>query len=340
MATAENAKIEYEVGQDFVDFTALTDQGGHKDFRSDDPLWSQRAGYEPAIRPNGVLTGLRVTPGTASDTVDVSAGTVNLNGAVESISASPGESVTREDGSPNTHETLSVTITAAKAISVVAGVGSTSFSATRGAAGGPPYILPDSVEIAQVWLSSATPAAVTADEIKMIDGTTRELALYPGWTVQGYNVESGVIGNAGITFHSELPLIHSEASPVSPVPKAVYASYYEPVFTEVPKSSDFVPPETSFTTGSKKIYGMTLGSASSSIDQGSFTAYLEDGISDGLLTLKGQRLMFRFYQSRYNSLPYILAQGVLGVSRQFPADNQITAACTISPETEGVEVTG
>ncbi len=32
MFTAENAKIQYESGQDLIAFAALTDQGSHKDY--------------------------------------------------------------------------------------------------------------------------------------------------------------------------------------------------------------------------------------------------------------------------------------------------------------------
>jgi hypothetical protein len=50
--------------------------------------------------------------------------------------------------------------------------------------------------------------------------------------------------------------------------------------------------------------------------------------------------MFKFYQNRDNSTPYILTQGILGISRAFPAGDQISAACTISAEEAAVEVKG
>jgi hypothetical protein len=154
------------------------------------------------------------------------------------------------------------------------------------------------------------------------------------------NVETGIIGNAGITFSSALPLIHSASSPAVAAGKAVYAQYYEPAFTDVPKSSDFVPPETTHSVSSKQIYGTTLGSSSSSLNQGSFTAYLQDGISDGILALKNATLFFKFLQNALNSTPYLLMQGKLGISRTFPAGDQITASCTISSEESAAEVTG
>lgn len=339
MSTAENAKIQYESGQDLVSFVALTDQGDHKDFRSDDPLWSNRAGYQPDVKPNGLATGGVVSAAASGsdDVVDVAALTCYLAGDLTSVEAESDLSITRPTLD---YVKYSVTVTSGGAISAVKGEEGNSFSTTRGAAGGPPYILPDSIEIAQVWLSSATPAVITADEIKQVVGTHCERYDYPTWTEKRFNVESGIIGNAGIEFASALPLIHSAESPVSPVTKAVYAQYYEPAFTDIPKSSDFVPPETTHSVSSKQIYGQTLGSSSESLNQGSFTAYLEDGISDGILGLKNADLFFRFFQNRLNSTPYILMQGKLGISRTFPASDQIQAACTISAAEAAAEVIG
>ena len=52
-------------------------------------------------------------------------------------------------------------------------------------------------------------------------------------------------------------------------------------------------------------------------------------------------MLFRskFFQDRLRT-PFILSQGKLGVSRSFPAGDQVTAACTVSAEEEAVEVTG
>lgn len=342
MSTAENAKVQYESGQDLVSFVALTDQGDHLDFRSADALWSKKSGYAPDIKPNGLATGGTISVGTGNDNVAVAALTCYLAGTLTSVSADDTVAVTRPTGgSPaNSHNKSSVTITSAGAIAVVKGEDGTAFSTTRGAAGGPPYIPLDSIEIGQVWLSSATPAAVESTEIKQVIGTHQERYDYPTWEVKTYNVENGILGYAGIVFASALPLIHSATSPVAGAAKAVYAQYYEPSFTDIPRSSDFVPPETSYSVSSKQIYGTTLGSSSSSLGQGTFTAYLTDGISDGLLREKGQNLFFKFFQDEDNSTPYLLCQGMLGVSRTYPAGDQIQAACTISAETAAVEVLG
>jgi hypothetical protein len=330
----------YESGQSIVEFVALTDQGDHKDFRSADALWSGKSGFAPDIKPNGLATGGAITAASGNDTVSVAALTCYLAGTLTSVDADASVSITRPTGgSPaNSHNKSSITITGAGAIAVVKGDDGTSFSTTRGEAGGPPYIPLASIEIGQVWLSSATPAAITASEIKTAIGSYREMYNYPVWTENRFRVENGVLGEAGITFASALPLIHSAASPVEGEPKAVYAEYYEPDFSEVPLASDFVPPETSHSVSSQQIYQTTLGSRSSSLNQGSFTAFLTDGISDPLLTEKDSLLFFRFYQDANVSLPYILTQGTLGIGRTFPAGAQIQASCTITAEQAAVDV--
>ena len=57
MATAENAKLQYEAGQNAAAMAALTNSGDATNFTSAASLWSGRSGYAPVVRPNGLLTG-------------------------------------------------------------------------------------------------------------------------------------------------------------------------------------------------------------------------------------------------------------------------------------------
>jgi hypothetical protein len=227
----------------------------------------------------------------------------------------------------------SITIDSSGALAVVQGEQGTAFSATRGALGGPQVIPVGSVELGWVRYSSSTSASVLTSEIRQVIGTSKEMYNYPNWTVNRMSVENGVLGNAGVTFDSALPLIHTGG-----LPKRVYASYYTPEFAEIPDTTDFVPPETTHSTSSTQIYGKVKGSSSSSLNQGSFTAYLGDGISDSLISDKNEFLFFKFKQNRLNDA-YILCQGTLGVTRAFPADDDPTAQCTISASVAAVEVT-
>jgi hypothetical protein len=322
MATAENAKLQYEAGQNSVAMSALTNSGDETTFTSTATLWSGRSGYAPVVRPNGVLTGFAITTHATNDTVTIAAGTLNLAGVVTSVNA--GTLVASRGVSTDTHMITSLTINSSGALAAVAGVDSTAFSETRGANGGPPLIPVGSVEIGQVRTTSVTAAVIASSEIYQVVGLHRERADFPLYDV---NYDAG-----SVTFLDVLPEIHT-----GPVPKAVYASYSSPIFADVALASDFVPPETSHSVSSTQVYGTTLGSTASTLGQGSFTAYLANGVADALVTLKNETLWFKFFPDRY-ATPYILAQGKLGIARTFPAGDSIQAACTISAASAAVEV--
>lgn len=323
MSTAENAKLEYEAGQASVAMTALTDDGDQTTFTSAATLWSGRSGYAPVVRPNGLLTGGAVTTHASADTVTVAALTCNLAGVVTSVSAGTG-SITRP--ATDVSKVCSVTINSSGAIAVVAGTdgSTTAFSETRAAAGGPPLIPVGSIEIAQVRLTANASAVIDSAEIFAVVGLHLERADFPLYTVN--------YGDGSITFLAALDEIHTGV-----LPKGVYASYASPIFGEVALASDYVPPETSHSVTSTQIYNTTLGSTAATLGQGSFTAYLQNGVTDGLVALKNALLWFRFYPDRY-AAPYILAQGKLGISRTFPAGDQIQASCTISASAAATEV--
>ena len=323
MATAENAKLEYEAGQNAVAMSALTNSGDATTFTSAASLWSSRGGYTPVVRPNGVLTGGAVTTHATASTVTVAALTLNLAGVVTAVVAGS-IAVTRP--LTNVSKVCSVTVSSAGALAVVVGTdgATTAFVETRAAAGGPPLIPVGSVEIAQVRMTTLAAAVIPASEIFQVVGSHRERADFPLYSI---NYATG-----NVLFLAALPLIHTGA-----LPKGVFASFSSPIFAEVALASDFVPPETSHSVTSTQIYGTTMGSSSSTLGQGSFTAYLDSGVGDALVTLKNQILWFRFYPDRYQS-PYLLTQGKLGIARTFPAGDQIQAACTISASAAAVEV--
>jgi hypothetical protein len=333
MPSAENAILYYEAGQSLVPMAALTDSGDHKKFSSVDDLWSDESGYNPDIKPNGVLTGLVVTPaaGGANDQIDVSAGTLNLNGVVTSINAATNQACTRGI-TTDVCMINAITITAAGAVAVVSGTDGTVFSETRGAAGGPPFIPVDSVELSQVRLSSITAAKVTASEIKAIPNTHRETAAFPTYEIDFSRVVDGSMENAGINFNSALVLNHTGS-----VAKKVFAQYYIPEFAQQPKASDFKRAANSKSVSSTQIYGGTVGAVSSSLGQGGFTAYLNDGVTDAILAKDGKKIWFKFFPDRLRA-PFILTQGFLGAMEQYPAGASIIAECTISSEIAGSRV--
>ncbi len=336
MATAKDAKLQYEAGQNAVAMGLLTNSGDEITFTSAATLWSGRSGYAPVVRPNGLLTGGLCTPDNAAtnNVVDVAALTCNLAGVVTSVAAG---SVTSTRPATAVAKINSITVDSTGALVLVDGTDGSdaNFVETRGAAGGPPLIPVGSIEIAQTRVASDTAAPITAAQIFQVVGLHTERADFPLYDINyGPTVVGGVQTKAGgsVTFLSALPEIHTGT-----LPKRVYASYSSPIFADVSLASDFVPPETSNSVTSTQVYGATIGSAASTLNQGTFTAYLTNGITDALVLLKDANLWFKFFSDRY-AAPYLLTQGVLGIARTFPVADQIQAACTVSATVAAVEV--
>lgn len=326
MASATNAKIQYEAGQTSVAMAALTDSGDAITFRAAASPWSQRSGYAPVIRPDGLMTGGTITPAASgsADKVDVAAGTAYIGGALVSWAAATDVAITR-GLTTDTHCITSITVTAAGAIAAVAGTDHTAFSETRAANGGPPLIPTTSIEIGQVSTTSVTSAVIGSGEISQVPGLSQERFDTP--LMSNINHYDGTV-----TFSAALPKIHTGG-----VTKKVCASYATPVFADVPKGTEFVPPEESYSVGSTQYYGGTEGTVSSSLGQGAFKALLDNGVTDPLLALAGENLWFRFYPDRAKS-SHLVSQGVLGVARTFPVSDAIQASCTISASQKAAAV--
>jgi len=250
MPTAENAKLDYEGGQTSYAMEALTDSGDNTIFTSSASLLSRRSGYAPVIRPNGLLTGGAVIPAVlaGTDDVDVAALTCNLNGVVTSVAADADVQITRP--ATNVAKVNSITVTSSGAIAVVAGTdgGSSTFSETRAAAGGPPLIPVGSIEVAQVRVTTSAGAVITEAQIYQVIGTHREIASYPQYTVD--------YSGGSITFLAALPDDHTR-----PVAREAFSSYAAPIFAEIALADAFKAPETTHSVSSTQIYNTTLGSA-------------------------------------------------------------------------------
>ena len=326
MATAENAKLQYEGGQTVYPMSEMTNSGDSTTYTSSASYWSGKSGFKPNVKPNGLATGGAVTPGSSNDTIDVASLTCYLAGVKTTVSGSTGVSITRP--ATNVARINSVTITSAGAIAVIAGTSAadTTFLETRGTAGGAPYIPVGSIEIAQIRMTSSTAAIVTSAEIYSVLGLHVERYDFPIWDE---------ISSAGsVEFNDALPAIHT-----GDLPKKVYASYSEPVFSDIALAADFVAPETTHSQNSTQVYGGNIGSSTQSLNQGSFTAYLRNGVDDTLVGLKNETLWFRFYPDKYET-QHIMTQGALGLSRTFPAGDSIQASCTISALEEPLEIIG
>jgi hypothetical protein len=332
--------VYYEAAQTAVAATALTDSGDAKTFKSAVNFWSGRSGYTPTILPNGLIAGCVVTPGVANDSVRVTAGTCNLNGVADKpIAAVVDDSLVIAREVTNEFLKASVTITSAGDLEIVNGTAdATAHSTTRGEAGGPPWIPTGSIEIAQIWTSSVTDAAIASTEIYQVIGTHREMCNYPTHSVQYTSVSSGALGYAGVTFDAAMPEIHSDNTGTAKATKKVYASYCTPAFSMISKTSDFKRPANSKSISSTEYYGGAKGKVSTSLGAGSFKV-LSDTLGEGLLSYEGQKLWFKFYPDRLDADVYVIAQGYLGVTETFDTDGSYTADCVIAAEAQGERVT-
>jgi len=233
MATSKVAKIDFESGQTLHDYAAMTDSGDHKVHTiSGGTIFSKREGFEPVVRPNGIATGRNLLSTHATnDTVTIDAFTAYSKGVLHSVSATT-DTITRPATAVS--KINSITMTDAGVIAVIAGTdgGDTSFTETRGIAGGPPEIPADSVEIGQIRVISDTAAAITADEIFQVVGQHTERYDFPTWEVNHIgDGESAMVSakkNAYIDFASAFPAIHASSTY-----KQVYLRYYSPIFAEV-----------------------------------------------------------------------------------------------------------
>lgn len=338
MATSENARIEIESGAGtLTTYTAMTDSGDNQVFYvSGATIWSGKSGYKPDVRPNGIVSGRNVLSTHASDdTVTVAAFTAYSKGTLNTVTATTA-TFTRP-ATAGKACIYSVAMASDGSVDTIKGTISadTSFSSTRDAAGGPPLIPVESVEIGQIRITSSTAAALSASEIYQTVGTHTERADYPTWNED--NIGDGELAdttyeeNAHIKFLSALPQIHTGA-----VSKGVYIQYYTPTFIELGRAMDFVPAEESHSISTQQVYRDTVASTSKSLGQGSFTALLNDGVTDALLSERDEVITVRFYPDEDED-PYVLMQGTLGVSRSFPADNQNRADCTVTCESKAAD---
>lgn len=332
MSLLTNARISYESAQSQGAFAALTADTARTVFTASAKPWSNATGYEYVIAPYGLLTGGTVTPGATNDKLDVAALTAMMPAAtgasattgILSVAASTDTlAVVRGSAGSTNYKIDSVTVNASGALAMVAGTGSTAHSTTRGAAGGPPFIPVGSIEIAQIRMTSATSAAVTAAEIFQVVGDSQERSDFPVYSVDPIR--------GRITFASALPAIHTGS-----VAKYVYARVATPVFAVLGRAKDWVPAEVSSSVSSEDYYDGPIGSASSSIGQASFTAVLSDGVTDAILDKDGQELMFKF-QPDYNKTPYQITQGIFRKTRTYAVGANPTMSATISASQASVD---
>lgn len=329
---AREALIQYEAGQDKVDMKEMS-QVDRATFQVSDAPWSNAPGKEPNVKPDGLATGGNITPSDTTDSVDVEAATCYQEGVKVSVSSATLD--LGRDGTGDDYQIQSVVIDDTGSYTLVAGSAGTAFTETRGDAGGPPLIPTGQIEVGQVRVDSASSADIVEDEIYQVVNIHQERYDFPLWTEYPAKVVDGSLV-AQIEFISDLPQIHSADSNGFQT-KNVWCQVYTPIFANLEPAAEYTPPETSHSQDSTEVYGGAIGSLSTSLNQGSFTVYMQDGVTDHILGVKDTEVWVKFYPHRKRA-PYLLAQGALGMSRSFPAGDSIQAECTLSASEAAVEV--
>jgi len=342
MPTAKNALIQVELGQTAVDYALMTDSGDHKIFTiSGGAVWSNKSGYsaDDYLRPNGIVDGLRVlSPHADSDKVTVAAFTAYEGGTLWEVSAT---TITVTRPSVSDYKISSIVMDETGAIDEVEGTEGTSFSATRGANGGPPLIPVDNVEIGWVKMDSQDSAVIAAGEIFQDANVHAEYAAYPIAEVfpigKGDYADTAAEKNAHIKLNAALPLAHTGS-----VAKRIYLKYYSPNFTTMPKTADFSAAEVSVSKSSESLYegsgvsGAIGSMKADSIGDCSFTVFAENGVTDGIVRERNEVITVKFFPDA-NKSPYLLTQGMLGINRVFPAGEQNKIEATLYCEQPSVE---
>lgn len=331
MATSANALTQIEFGQTYTTYALMTNSGDEQVYTvSGGTIWSGKSGYAPVVRPNGVVTGRgMITTSATNNTVRIAAFTAYLKGVLTTVTATTA-TITRAT-SAGGYKVHSITLASNGSIATVEGTEKVGgpFVDTRATDGGPALIPTTSIEIGQVRTTASTAGVVLSTEIKQ-NGQYTERYDYPTW--DEYNIGLGEAATASarrqahIRFATALPEIHTGA-----VPKNVYVAYYEPEFSDLSKTMDFTPVENSSSVSSTQYYGGTVGSSTSSIGTGGFTALLNDGVTDSLVAEKDQVLTVKHFPDRDKSA-YTLTQGTISLKRTYPVDGQNQAAVTIAAE--------
>jgi len=333
---ASKASVEVESTQTLVPWELLTDAGDKQYFTFSSEILSNAVGFQPEVAPNGIVSGLNLVSPTPStnDSVDVASFTAVFSGVEETISA---DTIAFTRDATLDYQKFSVIAETGDTLSIIeSDPHASAWSNTRGAAGGPPSIPLAAIEVAQIWISDNTAAVVLASEIKESpQAGTQERSLFPA--VQVFNFGEGLDANTTATkfayakFASVIPTIHgATANAAATDEKPVYGQWYDPVFTLLEGTVDFAEPNETPGTTSVQLHRTTRGGTTQTLNAGSFTIYMEDGITDDIMRLRGKEVLTK-YKQNIDADPFVLSLNVLGIPVTRPVDNDPQGAVTLAP---------
>ncbi len=221
LPNGSNFLLKVESGFTAKSYEAMTDIGNHQIFSSTGTRFSlcekDESGVDrrPVVTPDGVRNGCYVSPAAsgAANAFDLSPGTLLIGGAQVNIAGSSGVSVSRP--SSGNYRVVSITLTAGGGLSVVNGSDGSVACATRGAAGGPPWVAVGSIELATIVLSSVSGPLAEENII-----FAPEYSHCPEYTLLPYTAQ--------VRFAAPLAAIHTGG-----LPRAVWVKWSEPTMVSL-----------------------------------------------------------------------------------------------------------
>jgi hypothetical protein len=329
--TGKNAKVEVEVGTVFYAMAALSTVASpaadvRKKFTTSATYLSDGEKLQPVVRLDGVISGFVITPGTAVNSIDYSAGTLYIQGTLVTVVAGTITGLIRPTVNGQVHITvLTVDIDG----NVNKDLGSAGVAGgARGAAGGAPFLPIDEVLIG--YLNMIYYDGSASGGVAEIDSETKERAILPSPQILYHDGGGSNPTNVGaIVFASQLPLIHAAtAAGAGTDRRNVYASYYDVTFEELPESMDF-----SFTDDiaviKSKAYGDIYEESSLSTATWSMTGTTYwDRVKDLIDLIKSTKRWVKLFPDA-DETEFWVGRGVFKANRNVPLDGNLDAAVTI-----------
>jgi len=333
--TGRDVIVQMEIGATYYPMTALTpvtspsSEVGKK-FETLATFLSAQESYQPSVRLDGVISGLTLSPGADYNTVDFTAGQIYLKGELISVNAGGVDGLERPTAT-GTVVVYALSVNASGVVNKTKGIQGAS-TATRGAAGGPPFIPVDEVLIGYVTMTyyggTASGASVVA--ASEVNSESKERANIPSYETMHHDGAGNDPTNVGcVRFFTALPLIHA-ATAAGPGTnrRNVYASYYDAEFEQVSDSKDFNWDEDITTVKSKAYLDSSEESSLGTPSWSGGGSVYWDKVDDILSMVKNTKRWVRMYPDK-DETAYVAGRAVVKVSRTMPVEDNMMATITL-----------
>jgi hypothetical protein len=331
--TGKNVRIELEIGSVFYPWNALATVVSpaadvRKKYAALATFISGDKNRKPMVRLDGQVNGFTITPGKTYNEVDVSAGTGYLLGVELGVAATTVTDLERPIANATNVLWTALSVDSNGTINKTVGTEGTS-TATRGAAGGPPFIPENEFLIGYVTMtyyggSASGAKVVSASEI---NSDTKEYAAIPSYTVLYHDGGGTDPQNVGVVqFASQLPMIHGAG--VGTATRNVFAQYHDAIFEELSDSYDFNITEDISVTESIA-YRDAASQKDTNIPSWSVAGNVYSGDINDVLSIVKNKIRWMKHFPDADETPYRVGRGIWKRSTNFPVGETINSSVTI-----------